>query len=269
MKKNLAAASAIVALVLLLMTSVYGSSGPNASIPHVVDRANLLTTSEAESLNSLFLSYAEETQVDISVVTVMSITGTVRDYANNMYDQYEYGISERRNGVMLFINMGERDWYIVTNGTGNEIIDDRAIDRIWNQCMPHLQNGDAYSCFKLFAELCRNEILYPGNNSQSNGYEHYEAPKTIRDYFWYILIASVGIALIITSVMRVSMNTARENRYASDYIVKNSFKVTHSNDIYLYSTTSRVKRDSDDDRSSRSSSSSSSSSDRGGHGGKF
>ena len=55
-----------------------------------------------------------------------------------------------------------------------------------------------------------------------------------------ILIGFV-IALVIVLVMARKMSTVRKNRTADAYVVKNSFSLTESRDIYLYSRVSRVR----------------------------
>ena len=55
-----------------------------------------------------------------------------------------------------------------------------------------------------------------------------------------ILIGFV-IALVIVLVMARKMSTVRKNRTADAYVVKNSFSLTESRDIYLYSRVTRVR----------------------------
>ncbi len=49
------------------------------------------------------------------------------------------------------------------------------------------------------------------------------------------------IALVIVLVMVRKMSTVRKSRTADAYVVKNSFSLTESRDIYLYSRVSRVR----------------------------
>lgn len=49
------------------------------------------------------------------------------------------------------------------------------------------------------------------------------------------------IAVIVTVVMVRKMSTVRRARSADPYVVKNSFSLTESRDIYLYSRVTRVR----------------------------
>lgn len=80
--------------------------------------------------------------------------------------------------------------------------------------------------------VCAEEIDYDPNSADS------------ADILTRILIGfAIGfvIALVIVLVMARKMSTVRKNRTADAYVVKNSFSLTESRDIYLYSRVSRVR----------------------------
>lgn len=56
------------------------------------------------------------------------------------------------------------------------------------------------------------------------------------------LAVGVVIALIICFIMKSMMKTARSKRTANDYIRKNSFNITRSRDIFIYSNVTKKKR---------------------------
>lgn len=67
------------------------------------------------------------------------------------------------------------------------------------------------------------------------------------EYGLLILISVViGVPLIVsliaTAIQQAKMNTARKNDYANSYIRQNSFNLTHSRDIFLYTRTTRVAK---------------------------
>jgi len=67
------------------------------------------------------------------------------------------------------------------------------------------------------------------------------------------LLKSLGISLLIglavggitVLVMRSSMKTARQKHTAGNYLVKNSFELTHSSDTYLYTSVTRRRINND------------------------
>ena len=87
---------------------------------------------------------------------------------------------------------------------------------------------------------CAEEINYDPNSADAN------------DILTRILIGfAVGfvIALVIVLVMVRKMSTVRPAGSADRYVKKNSFRLTESRDIYLYSRVSRVRVNSNNKKS--------------------
>ena len=79
---------------------------------------------------------------------------------------------------------------------------------------------------------CAEEINYDPNSADS------------ADILSRILIGfAIGfvIALVIVLVMARKMSTVRAAKSADGYVKKNSFRLTESRDIYLYSRVTRVR----------------------------
>ncbi len=85
-----------------------------------------------------------------------------------------------------------------------------------------------------------------------------------------ILAISVVIAFIWVSVMRSGMNNVKKSDRAANYVRKDSFKLTQSSDLYLYSTVTKTPRaqSSSSSGGSRGGGSSHRSSSGGTHGGR-
>ena len=62
------------------------------------------------------------------------------------------------------------------------------------------------------------------------------------------LLIGIAVALVIVLLMKRSMSTVRKQRNAGDYVKKNSFRLVESRDIYLYSTVTRVRVNTDKKR---------------------
>ena len=94
------------------------------------------------------------------------------------------------------------------------------------------------------------------------------------DYVILEIIAFV-IALVIAgisvAIMRFRMNTAKPKKTATEYIKKDSFRLTSEKDIFMYSSVTKTAKPKDDGVSSGGSTThtSSSGSTHGGGGGSF
>lgn len=91
--------------------------------------------------------------------------------------------------------------------------------------------------------------------------------------FMIVLGISAVIAFIWVGVMKSKMNNVRRNNLAANYVRPDSFKLTQSSDMFLYSTVSKVTRPRPDSSSEGGggggSHGSSSGGSHGGTGGKF
>ena len=82
-------------------------------------------------------------------------------------------------------------------------------------------------------------------------YESTESGADAEDILVRVLIGvGIGLAvgLVTVLLMRRSMNTVRKQKNATVYTEKDSFALTESRDIYLYSRVTRTRVQSDRDR---------------------
>ena len=128
-------------------------------LPRLVDMADLLSDSEESDLLDRLDEISERQQVDIVVVTVDSMEGeTVMVYTDDFYDYNGYGFGDNRDGIILLISMGEREWYISTRGYGIRAITDGGREYISEQFVSDLSAGDYAAAFTNYAKLCDDFI---------------------------------------------------------------------------------------------------------------
>lgn len=101
------------------------------------------------------------------------------------------------------------------------------------------------------AEVTENtevERLYLEDNSQltednsSPADEAAESEKSVPKAILISLVIGLVVALIICLIMKSRMKTARPKFTANDYVRKNSFNITRSRDIFIYSEISKKRR---------------------------
>lgn len=123
------------------------------------DNAKLLSSEEASSLKGLLDTFSLELQLDLVIVTENTIGGSsVQSYADNFYDDNNYGFNESNDGVLLFIVMDTRDWYISTCGEAIRILTNERLDTLAKQFVPYLSSGEYYQGFKAFAQGCEELV---------------------------------------------------------------------------------------------------------------
>ena len=261
-------------LVLLLILSVFTVS---AQSPRVVDEAGLLSEDEITDLTARAQNIADTYQMDIVIVTVDSLGGkTVRAFADDYYDEHDYGIGSDYSGAVLLLSMEYRDYAISTCGEAIRALTDNALETAENKFLPWFADGNYYMGFLTFlesVEYCYSAYRngdstdqYPGDYDDSEYYDDSEDA----DLFTCLLMglaAGAAVGGISLLVMRSKMNTATQQSGAASYMKENSFDLFRCQDMFLYSRTSKTRRSSNSSGSSVHRSSSGRS--HGGRSGKF
>lgn len=254
-KRIITILSALLVAVVPLSFAVSGEEIPDErQLPRLVDRAELLDSDEADGLLTLLDRLSDEVQCDIAVVTVNSLDGkSVVDYTDDFYDYNGYGYGEDRDGIMLLINMGERDVHISDCGYVFRALSQKQLDRLREQVTPYLSSGDYYTAFRTFADRSAQLITDARNGGDD---EPAVDDHSFEGFFRSlgsiplicIVIGVIG-GFIAVSIMKGKLKSVRRRGEASDYVRNGSFNITNSSDIFLYTTVSKTARPKDDDSS--------------------
>ncbi len=257
------------------------------TLPLVVDDAALLSEYERETLNSTLEATAEEISAEIAIVTVTDTYGkSAMDYADDFYDENGYGYGDGDDGVLLLVDMGEREWWITTHGYCEAVLSDNVLYTIENAFIGDLSSANYYNAFVTFAALCsdyieaaQNGIILETNApyGYDYGYDYdygtVEERSSPADFILPSVIAGFIVSFIMVSVMKSGMKTVSSQISASSYLVDNSLRLTSSSDNYLYSNVTRTPRQtsshSGTHRGGGGSHRSSSGRSHGGRGGRF
>lgn len=110
---------------------------------YVNDYADILKESDKKELTNIIMEYIEKYNLDISVVTTdTSYFMTTKQFANKFYDQNSMGLGENRDGILLVIDMQNREFYILTNGFVHQLINDSRVELILDKMEPSMRSGD-------------------------------------------------------------------------------------------------------------------------------
>lgn len=268
-----------------------------ATSPKVVDDADLLTTSEEEKLEEKAQQLVDKYGMDVVIVTVWSLDGkSAQAYADDYFDYNGYGIGSDYSGVLFLLSMQYRDWAISTCGETIYALTDYGIETLFESCKWYLSNDDYYEAFDRYLdELPTYFDAYENGRpidgfhdsdyddytiydpDDSGGTVYYDPDPELGDIIRMVLISLVlGIAAasVTLLIMRIGMNTYRQQPNATNYLPSGAFHLTRNQDIFLYSRVTKTRRDTDSGSSGRSGGGSSvhrSSSGRshGGRSGKF
>ena len=271
--KNKKSLNALLLLLLLLCTASIALAVPKQAPPpkpqeqgleaaRVVDEADLLTADEEKALDAKLAAVEQSHKVRILIGTMQDTGGAaLGKVANNVVDQ----IPADNGTIVLLLSMKERDWYIATdNKMRVRITDGKGIEYLSGEFLPDLKEGKYAAAFTTFAATTDEMLTY---------YEKEGAPYDPANAF---NLMALGIALACALILGGTIyymlyeyeSNVRSAAEADAYLNHDSFRLTRSEDDFLYTTVTRRTKEKSSSSGSNVSTSSRDSS-HGGGGGKF
>lgn len=259
------------ALLMLLCMAVptLAAEGFNEEYNRVVDSAELLSAEERAVLAERLEQLRSRLYMDVAVVTVTSTQGeSVRQYADEFYDECSYGYGSGRDGLLLLISMEERDWCISTCGAAITAFTDAGIEYIGEQLTPLLSEGDYAAAFDRFAQLFE-QFVEQANTGKP--YDRGNLPREPLSAVWIViaLVAGFVVAKIIVSGMKGNLRSVRAQTSAAGYVRAGILHLDRSRERFLYHTVTRTPKPKQNGSSGSSTHTSSSGATHGGGSGKF
>lgn len=158
-----------------------------ASVPdrpankYVLDSAGVLEDSTEEEIIRENTDLFEQTGAEIVVVAVDFLGGQdIRDYANDLFNEWGIGSSQRNNGILLVLAIGEDNYY-ATSGYGLEDYFDGARFReLLDECLePDFAAKDYDAGVRKFFRETLEQVEgyykgYQDEYSPDGGYAYYE-----------------------------------------------------------------------------------------------
>lgn len=215
----------------------------DATLPRLVDDADLLSNREEAAVLADLDEISERQQVDVVVVTVDSLDGkSPMMFADDFYDDNGYGFGASYDGVLLLVSMEDSDWYVSTCGYAITAITDAGLDYMSDQFVPFLSDGDFAEAFSTYARLC-DEFITQAKTGEP--FDVGNLPKEPFSVFGTLLLALViglVVALIVTGVMKGQLKTVRPQPAAANYMKGGSLQITESRDLFLYRNVTRTAK---------------------------
>lgn len=143
--------SALHSLVWLFFLLIGFSNGISAADPdfpaltgRVVDAAGILSSEQANSLNTQLENHETETSNQVVVATVSDLQGySIADYGNRLARHWGIGQRDKDNGVVLLVAPNERKVRIeVGYGLEGALTDATSADIIRRQILPNFREDD-------------------------------------------------------------------------------------------------------------------------------
>ncbi len=234
----------------------------------LIDMADILDDEEETELLEKLDEISERQKFEIVIVTMDTLDGsTAQDYADDVYDECNYGYGGDKDGVLLLVSMEEQDWWISTHGYGVTAFTDAGIEYLAEQFIQELSDENYAKGFQIYAEQCDQFITQARTGEP---YDKKNLPHEPLSFIWLAGSLAVGfvLAFIIVGSMKNKLKTVQSQETADSYVREGSMKITDSRDLFLYRKVDRTVKEKNNDSGS-STHTSSSGKTHGGSGGKF
>lgn len=186
-------------LIMVLLFSSFSSYGREL---RVYDFGGLLTADESDLLESDMEKISESLDLDIIIVTILDADGkTSRNYADDFYDSNPFGPyaeEKYRSGVLLLIDMDNRETYISTDTDTELRFTDWEVERMQDSIYDRISEGDYYGSCQAFLK----GVEKYGSFTSESGIEHKE--ESLTQKLLKNLLISLGTGGVILLIMVIS-----------------------------------------------------------------
>jgi len=111
----------------------------------VFDGANLLTTEQVYQLEEVIDSLQQLTEADVVIATTEDARGkSTFDFADEFYDDHQFGVGAADSGMLLLIDLDNREFYIMTEGRMIDYFTDARIEAMLDHMADFIEVGDFF-----------------------------------------------------------------------------------------------------------------------------
>ena len=227
--------------IIFIIISAFPVLASAADVPKVnpeikvYDYAELLTEEQEKELSQKAKEILARHNIDIAIVTTNTTNGlSSMEYADDFYDYNPFGYGEDASGLIMLINMEEREVWISTTGKAIRIFTDYKIESLLDVVYNGLSQGNYYNAGKDFLSESDQYITK---------WELAQKPLRERIGVFGILFSSLfsgfGIGGFITFILFIfSRKSISGKPHISTY--KDSFELTSKRDNFLSTDTVRT-----------------------------
>ena len=179
-----------------------------ANVNPIVDDAKLLSQTEKLELNKRVEKIREKYNMDAVIVTSNDLGGkSPRDYADDYYDNKGYGLDNNKSGLLLLIDMYDRNIWISTTGDVIKYFTDSRINSIINDVSNYLSDKRYFDACNVFLDEVEHYIELGIPKDQYNYSENDSRLKVVLIALAVSLIASTVVCIVAVSYTHLTLPT--------------------------------------------------------------
>lgn len=109
----------------------------------VYDEAGLWSRDQTADLELKIEALRQEMNMDVVLVTIADAQGySSEEYADTYYEDGGFGMGEDHSGVLLLMDMDNRQLYVSTEGAMIRFLTDDRIETLMDDAIPYMQQSD-------------------------------------------------------------------------------------------------------------------------------
>ncbi|WP_243154826.1 TPM domain-containing protein [Clostridium thermarum] len=239
--------------VFLGQTTVKAVSSKN-----IIDDLDYLTDSEILTLQSDIDNIIADYNLEAVVVITDETEGkSSRDFADDFYDYGGYGVDGDYSGLLMLINMAQREVWISTTGRAIDIFTDSRISTMVKNVTTSLSKGSYYEACTTFI---RDVKSYAKMGVPAGQHRVDEESVDNSTYFqrvlrlmksFYVYLIAIAVALIATLIAS-SSSEGKVTINSGTYEEAGSFELSASRDDFIRESTTRTVIETNTNSSSNS-----------------
>lgn len=237
---------AVMVCCLLLMSIMPAAASEEASLPKVIDNAELLTDAEEAELTAKIIKITAQYQTDVVLVTeYQKQEADIQEEADLLLEKPGYGIGESRSGILFVLEMNNREWAISTQGDAITKFSDYDLNDMGESAVQYFADGQYYMGFATYldkADRCLERGMEESYTEiEEEDVQEVSGEKTSKptDYVLPALISGLVITVIYMAHMKSGMKTSNMQKDASAYQRKDARSQIRTRELFL---TSSIRR---------------------------
>ena len=191
MKKRISTFLLALLAALTLTVPAWAETQPGDAL--IYDTESLLTDGERQQLESLADQITWQYDCAVYVVTIYDYeqyADGVYEAACTIYNDYDFGIGEDRDGVLLLLSMYDRSYSLyVRDGYAQSMIGSYAQQQLEDSFLDYLGDDDWYGSFHAYLTTCADMMQQAS--------EGHAVRKPLGKVIFPALLVGCGVALVV------------------------------------------------------------------------
>ena len=211
------------------------------------DGANLVSREKLNAFNSRMLSLEKQYGVGIYIITLPDKASLgadgyyIEDLAEALYEASDFGLGDEKTGLLLLMDMGERDYDIMAHGTkGHYAFTDYGKELLANAFLDDFAENEWADGFGHYLDEVERQLMWAEKGEPvdiGSESEKLRSKIGIPGIIGVSLLIGLLFALIVCTHFKNQMKSVRPAASAADFTNDKGVEYSQKADDYLRTTT--------------------------------